>query len=343
MYDMIKEIPVSFGEVLNQLKELKIPQGNRITFTGNGTAFYSAWMGSQVLSELKVPHRVVQSFELEHYLTAGKNELVVGVSHSGITKSTVDSLRKAKEEKASVIGVTHFSGRPIEEVADLTLVIGNGPDKSRCHTKTYIDSALATATIACTFARSVDRDPIETEKDLIALSGMLKQVMTGSEDPAKELVAGLPDLKQVVFAGAGPNLVTAREAALKVKESCYLPSEGIETEEEAHGPWVALDDSSLLVVIAPDGESMARSHDLLTAAKKAGARTVAVSNTEMAADHLVLVPRCSEYLSPFLTIIPLYFIAYFLSVRLGNNPDYLRYLNPLYWDGRQIIFPPGTH
>src|SRR5690348_6871032 len=73
MYDMIKVIPSSFAVVLEQLGKPRIPKGDRIMFTGNGTAFYSAWMGSQVLSEIRIPCRVVQSFELEHYIRPLKN------------------------------------------------------------------------------------------------------------------------------------------------------------------------------------------------------------------------------------------------------------------------------
>jgi glutamine---fructose-6-phosphate transaminase (isomerizing) len=55
------------------------------------------------------------------------------------------------------------------------------------------------------------------------------------------------------------------------------------------------------------------------------------------------VPRTLEYLSPFLTIVPLYYMAYFLAVGRGNNPDCLRYLEPRYWGARGVIFPPGSH
>ena len=172
---------------------------------------------------------------------------------------------------------------------------------------------------------------------------LLRPLVQESESQAKEFVAGLPELKQVIFAGAGPNLVTAREAALKIKEACFIPSEGIELEEEGHGPWVSLDGSSLLVVIAPGTEVKPRSQDLLRAATKVGARTAVVGDAKLEADYSFVIPKSPEHLSPFLTIIPLYFVAYFLSVRLGNNPDYLRYLDPKYWEARKHVFPPGTH
>jgi glucosamine 6-phosphate synthetase-like amidotransferase/phosphosugar isomerase protein len=105
----------------------------------------------------------------------------------------------------------------------------------------------------------------------------------------------------------------------------------------------AVDASSLLVVISPPGPSTARAADLLKAARKLNVTTVAVGERGMGADYEFDLLRVDEVLTPFLAIVPLYYLAYFLSVRLGHNPDYLRYLEPAYWDARQDTFPPGTH
>ncbi len=339
---MIREIPSSFSLALEQAKDVGVPRGEKMVFTGNGTAFFSAWLGSQVLAGSGVPHEVVQAYEMEHYRAGEKNEVVVGVSHSGITKSTLDALKKAKQSGSFVIGVTHFSGRTIEGVCDVTLVVGNGPDKSRCHTKTYLDSAGAVARLGFAIARRL-RKEVEGEKPLGELGPKLLEVVRSSEGPAQKLVGELPEISNVVFAGAGPNQVTAREAALKIKESSFIPSEGIELEEEGHGSWVNLNPSTLFAVIAPRGPSVGRAQDMLKAASKVGAKTLAISDSDLGADYNLRTPEVPEILSPFLTITPLYFVAYFLSVRRGNNPDYLRYLTPAYWEGRQFVFPPGTH
>lgn len=342
-YDMIKEIPDGFSTTLQQMKNLPELKGP-ITFTGNGTAFYASVMGSQVLNLAKAPWSAVQGLELTHYASSAVKGMVVGVSHSGITKATVDPLQRAKQSGAFVIALTHFPDRPISKVADRTYVIGNGPDKSRCHTKTYVDSAAAVMKIALEYARSYGSalTAIQGEFDRDLLD-KLALAVRDSEQPARKAAQELSSIKKMFFVGAGPNLVTAREAALKVKETSYLAAEGIELEEFQHGAWSALDRETAVIAVAPEGPARERTESLIGASRKIGAKTIVVSDGSFEADHLLRFPSTPEYLSPFLGIIPLYFLSYFLAVGKGNNPDYLRYLDPTYWAARQIVFPPGTH
>lgn len=346
MHDMIKDIPGSIKSTIETVRSNNIETDSQgpVVFTGNGTAFYSALMGSQILKFTKAQWKAVQAFELTNYETAPKG-VVIGVSHSGITKSTLDALSRAKSTAARVIGVTHFEGRPISKIADKTLVIGNGPDKSTCHTKTYAASASACMEISFRLADSLGNELDSVKKQFHSeLLTKLESVITSSENTAKKAVEEMGSASKIFFTGAGPNLVTAREAALKIKESSYLTAEGMELEELQHGPWSAFDAETLVVVISPSGPSQQRAKDLLSASKKIGAKTIFVSDSQGSeADLAIKVPTIHEYLSPFLMIIPLYFFSYFLSVKKGNNPDYLHYLDNRYWNARQTIFPPGTH
>jgi glucosamine--fructose-6-phosphate aminotransferase (isomerizing) len=344
-YEMIRGIPRGFKTTLDRMGGLaELNKADQAVFTGNGTAFYASWMGSQFLGQLGLRFEAVQSFELERYHLLKKDSLIVAVSHSGITKSTLDAVRTAKQgERTFALGLTHFPERPIAKLCDVTLVIGDSPDKSRCHTKAYIDSAAGVAKCALKYAMTHRSDVEDLNRELEALYDTLNQVTKESESLAKRGVEMFPGVESVVFAAAGPNLVTAREAALKIKESCFLPSEGIELEEVIHGSWVSFGPSTLVVVIAPEGPSFARAEDLLKAVTRVGAKTVVVSDSNLSADCVIKVPRVREYLSPFLAIIPLYFFSYFLAVQRGNNPDYIHYVDPAYWDARKILFPPGTH
>ncbi len=342
-YDMIKEIPASFGITLKQVKNLPKLKGP-ITFTGNGTAYYASVMGSQILNLVKAPWRAVQGLELTHYSSMAEKGTVIGVSHSGITKATVDPLQLANQSGAFVIALTHFPDRPISKVADRTFVIGNGPDKSRCHTKTYVNSAAAVMKIALEYAKSSGSDLAVIQREFEGeLLEKLETTVSESEQPARKIAQELSPIKKMFFVGAGPNLVTAREAALKVKETSYLAAEGIELEEFQHGSWSALDKETAVIAVAPEGPARERTESLIGASRSIGAKTVVVTDAGFEADHVLRFPKTLEYLSPFLGIIPLYFLSYFLAVGRGNNPDYLRYLDPTYWAARQIVFPPGTH
>jgi glutamine---fructose-6-phosphate transaminase (isomerizing) len=346
-YDMIKDIPKGFRATLQKLSDFRAEGAPmQLLFTGNGTAFYSAEMGSQVLNLSTLRWRAVQAFELANYANpSDKSTVTIGVSHSGITKFTLDALSKSKSLGARTIGVTHFADRPIAKAADRTFVIGDSPDKSRCHTKAYTNSAAALFWMSLSYAQVSNPELATLKNDFETnLPDKIESTIAHSESGAKTMASDLRNISKIYFAGAGPNLVTAREAALKNKEASYLAAEGMELEEMLHGPAMSFDKQTLVVAIAPSGPSVERAKDLLAAAKKIGAATMIVSDlTDWDATYRFEIPKTHEYLSPFVSIIPPYLFSYFLAVEKGKNPDLIHYTDPTYWAARTIIFPPGTH
>ncbi len=343
---MIKDIPKGFRATLQAISGFRAGANTtrELVFTGNGTAFYSAAMGSQVLNLSELNWCAVPAFELANY-ERERSRIVIGVSHSGITKSTLDALAKEKSRGSRTIGVTHFQDRPISKVADSTLVIGDSPDKSRCHTKAYTNSAAAVFGLSLAFAKPHGRDIRSVKEEFETnLAGEIESTISSSEVLAEKAAHELRNVSKIFFAGAGPNFITAREAALKIKEASYLAAEGMELEEILHGPAMSFNKQTLVVALAPSGPSVERARDLIAAAKKIGAKTMVVSDlSDLDSDYQFRLTRTHEYLSPFLSIIPLYLFSYFLAVENGKNPDLIHYTDQTYWDARTIIFPPGTH
>jgi glucosamine--fructose-6-phosphate aminotransferase (isomerizing) len=347
-YEMIKSIPHDFAstmEAMNRADLASFASKRPVTFTGCGTAFYATVTGSQILGLGDLSWSATQAYELARYQEP--KGVVVGVSHSGITKTTVDALALAKERMVYTVGITHFEDRPISRASNMTIIVGDGPDKSRCHTKAYVTSAAAVLRISLEHTKLLGRRLSEVENGLESLREKLVEVTDKAEEPARELAENVSRSKKIYFVGAGPNQVTAREAALKVKETSFFPAEGIELEDILHGPWASIDEETLVITIAPSGPSIERVQDLIKVCRNIGAKTLVISDSDRKrnfdADYVIGLPSTHEYLSPFLAIIPAYFFAYFLALKKGNNPDYLRYLEPKYWAARQIIFPPGTH
>ncbi len=360
-YDMIHEIPAAMRETLRKASEPAAAAGRALadrsllTFTGCGTAFFSALLAQRLVAPaLKDSRRssAVPAVELAGYTTAvDRTSGVVGVSHSGITKATVDAMRFARERGSGTVGITHFADRPIAAVSDSALVVGNGPDRSRCHTKCYPAGALGAAMVGLEWAaasggarRAID----ERLEGLRSLPELQAKVLSTVEPACDELAETHLPRRTTFIVGFGPNEPTALETALKLMETSFIAAQGLETEQFLHGPAQALDADGLVLVSAPPGPGRARTLDLLRAARTVGAHTVSVAaegdrEIEAASEATLFVPPVDEYLSPFLNIIPLYLYAYFASVKRGHNPDVLRYLEPRYWDARNIVFPPGTH
>ena len=361
-YDMIFEIPEAIRQTLQTMNDKaqpitrKLADRSRIYFTGCGTAFFASMLGSQVLSPSRgasVRFASVPALELQSYgYPIDDTCAVVGISHSGITKTTVDALKHAREKGALTIGVTHFASRPISGASDETLVVGNGPDISRCHTKCYVASAVACMRIGIELLKHFEgREPDRLnrlESGLNQLPEIAARVLKSVDGLCKRLAEGRRSSDSCYFAGTGPNVPNTLEAALKIMETSFIPAQGFETEQLLHGPWVSMDDRSTLVVLAPNGMCHERNVALVKAAKEFGTPVIGLIDDEDSelrslCDEAVQLPAVDEYLSPFTNIIPLYLFAYYSSVARGFNPDLLRYSTPAYWRGRQVIFPPGTH
>lgn len=361
-YDMILEIPQAIKQTLQTMEgkvqpiARKLEDRSRIYFTGCGTAFFASMLGSQVLSiskEVSVRHSCVPALELLNYdYPMDRTCAVVGISHSGITKTTVDALKHARGKGALTIGITHVEDRPISGAVDETLVVGNGPDISRCHTKCYVASAVACMRIGIELLKHFERREPDRlhrlEAGLNQLPEIAARVLKSVDGLCKRLAEGRRSSGSCYFAGTGPNVPNTLEAALKIMETSFIPAQGFETEQLLHGPWVSMDDRSTLVVLAPNGMCHERNVALVKAAKEFGTPVIGLIDDEDSelrslCDEAVQLPAVDEYLSPFTNIIPLYLFAYYSSVARGFNPDLLRYSTPAYWRGRQVIFPPGTH
>ena len=358
-YEMIYEIPQAIEQTIKQEKQASAPieilkDKKRIYFTGCGTAFFSSMLGSQVLSlsEDETHISCVPALELQSYdYPFGKDCAVIGISHSGITKTTTDALQYAKSKGARAIGITHFENRPISKVADVTLVVGSGPDDSRCHTKCYLAGAMACTMLGIELLDShgsLSNRLKGIESELNKLPELAKKSLTSADESCKAMAKKYEAKDSYYFAGAGPNFPNTREAALKIMETSFVPAQGFETEQLLHGPWVSMDKQTLLTLFAPNGPSHNRNVDLAKAAKTFGTSVIGLIEEDdqelgSVCEEAVKLPAVDEYLSPFLNIIPPYLFAYYTSLARGNNPDFLRYSTAEYWQARNIIFPPGTH
>lgn len=97
---------------------------NTIHFYGVGTSGVTAQDAKYTCLRLGLK---VDAFYEAHLqamaaATLGPGDVAVGISVSGSTKDTIDSLKVAKEAGATVLCITHYRRSPITNVADITLL-----------------------------------------------------------------------------------------------------------------------------------------------------------------------------------------------------------------------------
>ncbi|WP_261130888.1 MurR/RpiR family transcriptional regulator [Bacillus sp. Marseille-Q3570] len=124
--DAIHEtVSMNSEEAINKAIDM-IDQASSVHFFGVGTSGLTALDAKNRF--LRIGRRVdavidphLQSMTAA---TLSENDLVVGITVSGSTKDTIDSLKIAKENGAKTIAVTYHARSPITKIADAVLING---------------------------------------------------------------------------------------------------------------------------------------------------------------------------------------------------------------------------
>jgi glucosamine--fructose-6-phosphate aminotransferase (isomerizing) len=157
-----------------------------------------------------------------------RDQLVLAISQSGRSDDLIAFARSARAAAALTVAITNDAQSPLAEACDVILPIGAGAELSVAATKTFVATAstLLRLTVAWTgdarLAGAVQRLPDRLER-AAALDW----------SAGARLFATAASL---VTIGRGPTLAIAREAALKLKETCNLHAEAFSGAEFLHGP-----------------------------------------------------------------------------------------------------------
>lgn len=302
----------------------------RIIFVGIGTSGHAAQMGGYFLRLLtagRLVAHVEESFELVNYPFAlGSGDALIATSHRGWKNYSVEAVRRAKAAGALTIAVTGEGGGEGVRAADFVFPTCE-QEISFAHTKSY---TTAIALLAALAIRIAERRGLLADANSGAALDRIPEVITAAlacEPQARAAAKAIAARQRLIFVGAGPNSVTAREAALKVKESSYVPAEGFETEEFLHGPLSEMDSRAALVAFLPASPVDARARQILAAVGELGVARVAVTSaciSDAPAEHCLEVPTVPEWLSPFPQTVAAQLLSYFLALERGTNPDWGR-------------------
>jgi glucosamine--fructose-6-phosphate aminotransferase (isomerizing) len=340
LYDAIQAQPALIERVLANRADIEraadaIAEKERITFVGIGTSLHAAqiaeiWMraatGGRYLALSE------QSFELVHRPIAFSNrDAVIVLTHTGTTTWSIQALEMARTAGALTVAITgEKSGEKIHG-ADFHIETCD-QEVSFVYTKSYTTALTA---IALMILRIAERKKLLVEATqrpaLERVPDMMRHALT-LEPQAKELAHRVAKLDRIDLFGSGAAWITAREAALKIKESCYVAAEGFETEEILHGPFSEADARGSMVGLVTGRASDERARQILRAAGELKMPRAAVivpsANQEISAEQIVVVPEIDEWLAAFVHLVPLQLLAYWIALERGLNPDFGRQDQP---------------
>ena len=246
--------------------------------------------------------------------------LVVGISQSGESPDLIAVVAEGRRQGCPTLAITNVAGSPLTAVADHTIVLRAGQERSIAATKTYTAQLAALAMLSTAIAQND-----EWRRELAQVPAHVALAHAVDRDAVLAAAAALKDAGHGVVLGRGFNFATAFEAALKAKELAYVAVEPYSSADFQHGPIALIDTGFAAIVINAAGAVSGEVEALLGTIRERGARPVVISNLPsslaLAAAPIPIPSGMPEWLSPIAAIVPGQLLAFHLSRLRGFDPD----------------------
>jgi len=306
------------GEAGSLAKLVKAAKGT--FFIGAGTAYHAGLTGVYLFSKIADMHvntSVASEFNyLEDFLT--KESLVIALSQSGETIDIVEPLTRAKTKGSKIVAITNALGSSIYRMADYKILLGAGPEKAVASTKAYIAKLAVLFMLIFGIAGKTK----EVKKLLLASADEIDRILEKKNiDEIKNLAKTLSQSSNIYVIGRGTSFPSALEAALKMKEITYIPTEGLAGGELKHGTIALISKGTPVIVFAPNDETRESILSNAIEIKSRGGEIIGVApQNEPVFDHFLEVKDIQEA-SYIAQIVAIQLLAYFMAVELKLDPD----------------------
>ena len=305
----------AFDSVKNVLVEEKIQS---VLILARGTSDNAAhYLKYLIETQIGLPVGLTSPSSVTVYNAELKyaNTLIVAISQSGQSPDLVKFATAARQANAYIIAMTNDDKSPLATIAHNHFSLLAGPELAVAATKSYNAQLLISYLLVASWTdKKVNGEQLISEATRIAATADLvaKAVATASRD------------KEVVILGRGFAYPNAREAALKIQETCKISVQGLSTADYLHGPISALTPDTQVFILAPSHMPASSITEATTKIRKISSRIFWIGNggTPEGDDIVLAGSNCDdEITSTLVDAIVLQRFALEFAVASGYDPD----------------------
>jgi glutamine---fructose-6-phosphate transaminase (isomerizing) len=247
-----------------------------------------------------------------------KNQLFLTISQSGLSDDLIEAAGAARAAGAVTAAIVNNPGSPLASICEFVLPMAAGSELGVGATKSFIASLAAILRLTAGWA---GKEEIASACD--RLPGRLIQATDMDWSKALPQLAGANSL---VVIGRGPTLAIAREAALKLKETCSLHAEAFSSAEFRHGPIALVSSAYPILVLAPTDESACGFSDLVADLRSKSAGVIVADPGAKEPGRLPVVPPDQPEADAICLIQSFYGFLVRLAAQRGVDADHPRHL-----------------
>jgi glucosamine--fructose-6-phosphate aminotransferase (isomerizing) len=294
-----------------------------IIILGCGTSYFAGQYGMHFFKRM-CNMNTVQVFDGAEFSDydiprVGKTAIVL-VSQSGETKDLHHCIDIAHRANAMTIGVINVVDSLIAREVDCGIYCNAGKEVGVASTKAFTSQVVCLSLMAMWFSQLHginEQLRTRTISDLQNLSNDFKNTIENVDPVVNLFTKKLKDAPNVFILGKGTDECIAKEGSLKVKEISYVHAEGYSASSLKHGPFALLDENFPVIILKLDGKKI---ENCVEEVKTRNSPVFLISNKTNLENNEIGVSANSSY-SSLLGLVPIQFLAYYLSVEKGINPD----------------------
>lgn len=313
-----------------QLQQLlsKVQTSDLTTFIGIGSSLHAAQIGAALWREVLPGKRVLSahSFDLaidpRPIVTDGPHHTVICFSHRGTKRYNLRALSLARELGAYTCLITGENVDIPLEVSD-THITTVPQEISSAHTVSVLGSIALITTLIELLSNDAQATFISQLQE--AISHALTQ-----ERLIQEIANRIsPRVRHIWLVGAGSDVYVAKEIALKIKETSYIPAEGMSVEEMLHGPFQCVEPEDTIVTLNTQESEPERFDTFLAMANVIGVPVITLNSIDVphldnSIGGITVRTVKTKTIRSVCALVALQLLAYFLATARGKNPDNFR-------------------
>src|SRR5262245_12614654 len=247
-----------------------------------------------------------------------KDQLFLAISQSGRSDDLIEMALSAHSAGALTVAVVNATDGPLTRACDIVLPIDAGAELSVAASKTFVATLSALQRLVAVWtgdaalARAIDSLP--------------ERLTAAAALDWGEATHALSRTTSLVAIGRGPTLAIAREASLKLKETCNLHAEAFSGAEFLHGPVALAAARYPILMLMPTDQAAPGMRQLAADLHRKGAALLATEPGDAAPGRLPALPPEHPETDAVCLVQSFYAMLIRLAERLGTDVDRPRYL-----------------
>ena len=303
----------------------------RLIFVGSGSSYLASLMAAEFADHVSgFDCKVMTPAEVLRYRGSCDRDktLILASSQSGKSVSTMNAIRVWKEGGYVVAGITADASSPVAKLVDLHYLVSCGEERVGPRTKGMTSTVLLLELLVLAAAMKEKRMSGEV------LESTISQFKKGIEAAKinipiceayfKKNISLFSQHKHAMIVADPESSLAAREGALKMLETWYLPVLSYEVEEYTHGIHNTIQEGSLNLFVVSEAENRSGMESLIAYCEEKGCDDWVISTVgglRTKANLLELTKGGAVFTTPFEILPAFQYLSAFGSENRGIECD----------------------